>query len=298
MQLHLNNTRKELKSHGSWSFPFHTSHEILSSYERGSFSWHWHPEVELTLFLSGEMEYQVNDRIYHMKAGDGLFCNANALHTGRMIHGHDCHYFSITFLPRLISGFEDSLIYTRFLEPVLTSARLSSVSFSAAVSWEEEELRFLKQILLLSRHPSPVYEMEIQRTLSSFWQLLFLNQSTALQPAARETIRDTERLRTILEYLHTHYQEKITLETLARQVSISRSECCRFFRNHMKLSLFDYLLEYRVEKSLPLLRETDLSITQIAGQTGFGSSAYYAKVFKNEMGISPSQYRKNQKSQP
>lgn len=298
MQLHLNNTRKELKSHGSWSFPFHTSHEILSSYERGSFSWHWHPEVELTLFLSGEMEYQVNDRIYHIKAGDGLFCNANALHTGRMIHGHDCHYFSITFLPRLISGFEDSLIYTRFLEPVLTSARLSSVSFSAAVSWEEEELRFLKQILLLSRHPSPVYEMEIQRTLSSFWQLLFLNQSTALQPAARETIRDTERLRTILEYLHTHYQEKITLETLARQVSISRSECCRFFRNHMKLSLFDYLLEYRVEKSLPLLRETDLSITQIAGQTGFGSSAYYAKVFKNEMGISPSQYRKNQKSQP
>lgn len=298
MQLHLNNTRKELKSHGSWSFPFHTSHEILSSYERGSFSWHWHPEVELTLFLSGEMEYQVNDRIYHMKAGDGLFCNANALHTGRMIHGHDCHYFSITFLPRLISGFEDSLIYTRFLEPVLTSARLSSVSFSAAVSWEEEELRFLKQILLLSRHPSPVYEMEIQRTLSSFWQLLFLNQSTALQPAARETIRDTERLRTILEYLHTHYQEKITLETLARQVSISRSECCRFFRNHMKISLFDYLLDYRVEKSLPLLRETDLSITQIAGQTGFGSSAYYAKVFKNEMGISPSQYRKNQKNQP
>lgn len=298
MQLHLNNTRKELKSHGSWSFPFHTSHEILSSYERGSFSWHWHPEVELTLFLSGEMEYQVNDRIYHMKAGDGLFCNANALHTGRMIQGHDCHYFSVTFLPRLISGFEDSLIYTRFLEPVLTSARLSSVSFSPAVGWEDEELRCLKQILLLSRHPSPVYEMEIQQTLSSFWQLLFLNQGTALQPAAREAIRDTERLRTILEYLHTHYHEKITLETLARQVSISRSECCRFFRNHMKLSLFDYLLEYRVEKSLPLLRETDLSITQIAGRTGFASSAYYAKVFKNEMGISPSQYRKNQKNQP
>ena len=66
-----------------------------------------------------------------------------------------------------------------------------------------------------------------------------------------------------------------------------------FFRKHMKLSLFDYLLDYRVEQSLPLLREKDLSITQIAEQTGFGGSAYFAKIFKKEMGISPSQYRKS-----
>ena len=97
----------------------------------------------------------------------------------------------------------------------------------------------------------------------------------------------------ILEYLHTHYREKITLDGLAKHVNISKSECCRFFRKHMKLSLFDYLLDYRVEQSLPLLREKDLSITQIAEQTGFGGSAYFAKIFKKEMGISPSQYRKS-----
>ena len=107
-------------------------------------------------------------------------------------------------------------------------------------------------------------------------------------------MRETERLRAILDYLHTHYREKITLEDVAGHVNISRSECCRFFRKHMKISLFDYLLNYRVERSLPLLRDGDLSITQVAEQTGFGGSAYFAKIFKKEMGLSPSQYRKNE----
>lgn len=293
MQLHLNNTGKELKSHGSYEFPFHTSHEILSSYERGSFSWHWHPEIELTLFLSGEMEYQVNDRIYRMKAGDGLFCSANALHTGRMLSGRDCRYFSITFLPRLISGFEKSLIHTHYVEPILMSARLASVSFSPSIPWEAAAIGHLERLLALSSHPSAVYELEVQQTLCAFWQLLFVHQNKELQPAAPDALRDTERMRTILDYLHTHYQEKVTLEAIAKQVSISRSECCRFFRKHMKLSLFDYLLDYRIEKSLPLLREKDLSVTQIAELTGFSTAAYFAKIFRQEMGISPSQYRKN-----
>lgn len=298
MQIHLNDTGKEVKSHGSYEFPFLASHEVLSSYERGSFSWHWHPEIELTLFLSGDMEYQVNDRIYHMQAGDGLFCNTNALHTGRMLEGRDCEYFSITFLPRLISGFEGSRIHTRFMEPVLTSARLSSVSFSPAVAWEKETLERFHNIYQLFLHPTPTYELEIQRELSGFWQTLFLHETMELQPAAERVVRETERLRAMLDYLHSHYREKITLEDVAKHINISRSECCRFFRKHMKISLFDYLLNYRVEQSLPLLRDKDLSITQIAEQTGFGGSAYFAKIFKKEMGVSPSQYRNNGAREP
>ena len=298
MQIHLNDTGKEVKSHGSYEFPFHASPEVLSSYERGSFSWHWHPEIELTFFLSGEMEYQVNDRVYHMQAGDGLFCNTNALHTGRMLEGRDCEYFSITFLPRLISGFEGSRIHTRFMEPVLTSARLSSVSFSPAVAWEKEALERFHNIYQLSLHPTPTYELEIQRELSGFWQTLFLHETMELQPAAERVVRETERLRAMLDYLHSHYREKITLEDVAKHINISRSECCRFFRKHMKISLFDYLLNYRVEQSLSLLRDKDLSITQIAEQTGFGGSAYFAKIFKKEMGVSPSQYRNNGAREP
>ena len=65
MQLQLDNNKKELKSHGTYAFPVNVSYEQLSRYERKSFLWHWHKEIELTILLQGEMQYQVNDTIYH-----------------------------------------------------------------------------------------------------------------------------------------------------------------------------------------------------------------------------------------
>lgn len=81
MQLQINQEKKELKPHGNYGFPLLVSYERLSYFETGSFLWHWHPEVELTLVMDGEIAYQVNDNLYHLKKGQGLFCNSNMLHS-------------------------------------------------------------------------------------------------------------------------------------------------------------------------------------------------------------------------
>ena len=70
-------------------------------------------------------------------------------------------------------------------------------------------------------------------------------------------------------------------------------ETCRFFKSHMNESLFDYLLHYRIQKSLPLLQNTNKSITDISLLTGFSSPCYFSKIFKSEMGCTPREYRKN-----
>ena len=87
MQIRMDKENRELKAHGSYEFPVNISYEQLSRYERGSFSWHWHPEIELTFVLSGQIGYQVNGKSYVLKEGDGIFCNTNALHSGHMIDG-------------------------------------------------------------------------------------------------------------------------------------------------------------------------------------------------------------------
>ena len=57
MQIALRNDGRELKSHGDHSFPVLVSPERLDAYEMGSFACHWHPEIEFTLILSGEILY-------------------------------------------------------------------------------------------------------------------------------------------------------------------------------------------------------------------------------------------------
>ena len=67
MQIVTNKSQKELKEHGSYQFPILVSRECLSGYETGSFFWHWHPEVELTLVTEGVIEYHVNGSVFILK---------------------------------------------------------------------------------------------------------------------------------------------------------------------------------------------------------------------------------------
>ena len=101
-----------------------------------------------------------------------------------------------------------------------------------------------------------------------------------------------ERLRVILSYLHENYGEKITLEDVAKQVGLCKSECCRFFRRQMRQSLFEYLLDYRIGRSLPLLKAGRLTVAEVASRVGFSNPAYFSKVFRTRMKLSPREYQK------
>ena len=84
MQIITNQFQKELKKHGSDHFPFLVSYQRLSEYDSNSFLWHCHPEIEITYIKKGSMHYRVNNRSFHLKEGDIIFCNSNALHSGEM----------------------------------------------------------------------------------------------------------------------------------------------------------------------------------------------------------------------
>ncbi|MBE5939740.1 MAG: helix-turn-helix domain-containing protein [Lachnospiraceae bacterium] len=293
MQISANKQQKELKEHGSFNFPVLVSKEVLADYERGSFMWHWHPEIELTLITDGQISYQVNDRVYELKAGDGLFCNSNALHTGHMIDGKNCLYTSITFNPKIIYGFKGSVIYNDYVLPITENISLGSVVFKSSASWQQTILENMKNIENLYFNGQDTYEFRIQQLLSDIWLSLYNNTKSDIQNhTLRSGGKDIERLRQILSYMEEHYHEKITLDDISDSIGLCREECCRFFKKQMNQSLFDYLMYLRIEKSLPLLMENRLSITEIAESTGFGSSSYYARVFKEQMNCSPTQYKK------
>lgn len=292
MQLQTNSDKRELKSHGSYQFPVSVSYERLSAYELGAFTWHWHPEIELTLFLQGEMIYRVNDKVYSVKEGQALFCNTNALHAGHMIGGRDCRYLSVTFHPRMIYGFENSLIERELVDPVLRNQSFGSCIFTGETAGEEEVLADIRRIEMAEASGQASDPLVIQECLLRIWRHV-LKAHEAAGGAAAADGRDVERIRQALDYLHGHYAEHITLEQIAGQMNLCRSESCRFFKKYMKQSVFEYLQNYRIEKSVALLADERYSITEAALRSGFASPAYFAKIFKQQMHCTPMDYRRS-----
>ena len=210
-----------------------------------------------------------------------------------MIDGMDCVYISTTFAPRFLYGFSNSVIQTRYVEPVLTDMQLASIVFSPEIDWQNQVLACMHRIYDLSLSQPSAFEMEIQELLLSIWIEIYRHASFSGESQNTAAARDVERLRILLDYIHRHYMEHLTLEDLAAQIHICRSECCRFFKRHMNQTIFEYLLEYRIEKSLPLLIKGEDSITSIAQMVGFSNPAYFGKVFHQVMRCSPSDYRKS-----
>lgn len=290
MQLQTNQFQKEVKEHGSYSFPFVIHNEQLSCYENGSFLWHWHPQIELTLIQEGEILYHINQNTFHLKEGDALFCNANVLHSGSMFEQKDCKYISITFDLKLLYGFENSQIYSKYILPIIFDVSFPCVLFTSSVPWQRQEIHIIKSILPLILEKKNGYEFQLVKLLMDFWFLLF-EQKESSPSFAYDSEKNYERIRIILSYIATNYQKKITLEEISAQVFLCKSECCRLFKKYMKLPLFQYILQYRIEQSLSLLCSGQYTITDVAEKTGFCDSNYYSKIFVKIKGCTPSAYR-------
>ena len=291
MQIITNQFQKELKQHGNEQFPFLVSYQKLSEYESGSFMWHWHPEIEITYVQKGTMCYKVNHMVYHLKEGDIVFNNSGALHSGTMENQEDCAYIPVTFDPRLIYGFFQSTINSKYVDPVIQDSMLPAICIDQSESWHKPFREYLLRIIALDEKKPDFYELDITICLQSMWRLL-LEHITYEPQASRENSLEYDRIKKILSYIEENYQNKITLNDIAGHIHLCESECTRLFKRHTNTTLFAFLQEYRIERSLEFL-QADQPVSAVADKAGFSDPNYYSKVFAKIKGCSPREYRKH-----
>ena len=291
MQIITNQFQKELKQHGNEQFPFLVSYQKLSEYESGSFMWHWHPEIEITYVRKGTMCYKVNNLVYHLKEGDIVFNNSGALHSGTMENQEDCAYIPVTFDPRLIYGFFQSTINSKYVDPVIQDSLLPAICIDQSEPWHKPFREYLLRIIALDEKKPDFYELDIIICLQSMWRLL-LEHITYEPQTSRENSLEYDRIKKILSYIEENYQNKITLNDIAGHIHLCESECTRLFKRHMNTTLFAFLQEYRIERSLEFL-QADQPVSAVADKAGFSDPNYYSKVFAKIKGCSPREYRKH-----
>ena len=290
-KLNVDKTGLELGTRGTWAFPVTGSARpgTLSKYEGGRFECHFHPETEVTLIEEGEMYYQANDKVFLLRAGDGIFVNSNVMHAGWLTGGSDCQYYPMNFATVMVSGHENSRIQQVYVEPLL---RDNLIPFAAFFAKNEEDRPFLELMreqhkLLAEREEG--YELLLKANLCRFWLLLYRRAKVEEAPCPD---RGAIAVKTAIRYMEEHYAERLTLEQMAQACSFSRSEFCRIFKRFTGRTPFSYLQHLRVRRSLSLLQDPALSVTEVAERTGFTGASYYAEIFRRYMNASPLQYRK------
>ncbi|MBD3917927.1 response regulator transcription factor [Paenibacillus sp. PR3] len=117
----------------------------------------------------------------------------------------------------------------------------------------------------------------------------FIGEAEELIGAKDQTTNPNMQL--LLDYIHTHFTETLTLTEVAKVFHFNPSYLSTFFASHNPEGFNEYLNKIRVEKASELLRDGEASISEISGMVGYSDHSYFTKVFKKRTGLSPSQYR-------
>ena len=291
MQIITNQFQKELKQHGNEQFPFLVSYQKLSEYESGSFMWHWHPEIEITYVQKGTMCYKVNHMVYHLKEGDIVFNNSGALHSGTMENQKDCAYIPVTFDSRLIYGFFQSTVNSKYVDPVIQDSMLPAICIDQSEPWHKPFREYLLRIIDLDEKKPDFYELDITICLQSIWRLL-LEHITYEPQASRENSLEYDRIKKILSYIEENYQNHIELQNVAELCCMSMYTFCRVFKQATDYTFVEYLNHIRLKSAEKLLLSTKLPISEVAYESGFSGLSYFNRKFKEVYSMGPSRYRK------
>jgi AraC-like DNA-binding protein len=98
-----------------------------------------------------------------------------------------------------------------------------------------------------------------------------------------------------LTYIHRHYIQKITVSEVANNISLNRSYFCSLFKKEVGTPPKDYIDNYRMSAACGILKQSSLSMSEVAEKAGYSDLAAFSKAFKLRMGISPKQYREKYK---
>lgn len=254
---------------------------------RGS-EYHSHDFAEITYILSGKGTYMVADEIYQVQSGDIIICNPGVKHQKLETNVQEP---TIEFF----TGFTDF----QFRDMAPNSIELKNGGYLLRTSVETKQE--------ISKHCYAMLAEQESCKIGKYFMLkAHLMQIILLILREMEPKRDQQigcrfdsynhnyAVKKIISYLNENYNEKISLEQLARNMYLSPVYISKIFKEETGESPINYLIQIRLEKAKEILELGDeRSIKQIANSVGYDDVYHFSKLFKKYYGVSPLYYKKS-----
>ena len=283
MKLRILNNQMEAVEGLYNEYPYVFHHVDLS---KTVIPWHWHEELEFCYVQTGSVKVATAAQSQTFYRGEGFFINGNVLTS--MTDAVDCVLDSHLFHPVFLGGHFKSVFETKYMNPVIQNRNLDMLPIRGETGAQKQLLQKIRQLSKLQSHQD--VELQTRNLISQMW-LLLLEELKSTQLKSSPT-KNQDRILTMLAYIQENYTKKLTLQQIADASAVSTRECLRCFQMSIHQSPMEYLLEYRIQAAVRLLETTNLSVTEIAMRTGWGSSSYFTKMFRRIRGKTPNAHRK------
>lgn len=272
------------------SFPFHLSiHHI----ER-RFASHRHDYLEFSYVIDGQGYEIVNGVRHDMVPGTFTFVLPYQIHEIYASPNQPLKLFNCMFGMNILFDTNSDM----GLRDILLE---SGEHFPAYVHFQNDEHRQMEQLLFEVMHEynedalwkKALLRAKLVEVLVRFDRLR-RERHHIVTPVT--TQHGHSKIWQVVNYIHHHYQEELTLGDLSKQFHFSTSHLSESFKRFVGKNFVDFLHELRIRHACGLLSSTEMNISDIALEVGYGSYNTFARVFRQKKGQTPQDYRNNKKS--
>ncbi|RKN71900.1 AraC family transcriptional regulator [Paenibacillus ginsengarvi] len=261
---------------------------VLSNLER-SYPLHYHNFAELSMVIEGTGTEIVGGTPHVFREGTVTFLLPHHIHEIRLSSPKALKYNIMFDLNMLFLSPSDRELANALLKTGLDypthydlneEQRAHMTSIFQAMRQEYENEGFGKDSVLRSKLLEAfVFLLRIPRSLDS------------MKPAVARSETRSSMVENIVQYLHVHYQDEITLGGLASRFNTNASYLSRIFKQFAGQTFTEYLHSLRVGRAASLLATTSMSVTEIAIDVGFDQTRTFTRAFKDVKGTTPKMYR-------
>lgn len=248
---------------------------------------HIHEMYEIYFSLTDNMQFFVNKGVYSLSYGDVLFLSNTDLHLGRPV-------VSDALYERYMVSFSSDMLPDEH-KNLLDCFLLSKTEGHKLSLTPEEQCSFLALADDIQQEEKEDQDGMFGQQIALWRLLLFLCRTRYRHSGQGYSHPNSMHLRVqqVIDYIRQNYTQTISLDELSSICNYNKSYLCRLFLKETGFRISDYLTICRLSHAIKLLQENE-SISNCARLSGFHSTSFFISVFKQNVGITPFQYLKQE----
>jgi len=265
---------------------------------RQDFGPHLHQFVELVYVVRGEVEHVYKDNTSILREGDVCIIEPGVHHEYRMSGSDHFAAVNVIFQPALLAeefsvlSKVSSFVELFYVVPFMNQTHHPAEQLRLSTHQRLEMDFLVKQLTKEYSQQHDGYRIYIKTSLIQLFVFLSRCYNARFHKPLTLHAGDQEIIDRICDYIRQHFALPLTLEQISQLCGMSLSTFKTKFKQYTGKTFVQFRNELRLATARQLLTESDDKITAIAAKAGFDDISYFNRSFKQAVGLSPGQYRK------